>query len=295
MHTALKLISAIALAHVAGAATAATAAKPDPATPVAAGDSRHGALEFPIARQYHCNKTGGYYWPIDGSGISDPGCRAAYQAAFAKDRPAAPDLAQHEAAIKAYREQLGAHAGDSSVTDEQANKAAHAVYPLEQWPEFSVNVPQYNEEAKVKEQIPDGHLCSAGQHGQNWDPRKGLWNDKSGFDIPANWTAQEVTPNADGKVHFKFHIMAVHNPSFWRIYLSKPGYDASQRALKWDDLELLESLGNIEPTGNFYEMDVDFKNHTGKRVVYIRWQREDAVGEGFYNCSDVNIVARKAS
>ncbi len=292
MHTALKLISAIALAHT---ATAATAATPAPATSAAAGESRHGALEFPIARQYRCFKASDYYWPIDGSQITDPGCKAAYQAAFQKDRPAAPNQAQHDAAIKAYKEKIAPLATGSNLTDDQANKGAHAVYPLEQWPEFSTNVADYNNEASIKQAIPDGHLCSAGQQGQNWDARKGLWNDKSGFDIPANWTAQDITPDADGKVHFKFHIMAVHNPSFWRIYVSKPGYDASQRALKWDDLELLESPGNVEPVGRYYEMDVDFKNHTGKRVVYIRWQRVDEAGEGFYGCSDVNIVAQKKS
>jgi predicted carbohydrate-binding protein with CBM5 and CBM33 domain len=25
-------------------------------------------------------------------------------------------------------------------------------------------------------------------------------------------------------------------------------------------------------------------------LLYSRWQRDDVVGEGFYNCSDINIV-----
>ncbi|KAF7720931.1 hypothetical protein EC973_005765 [Apophysomyces ossiformis] len=40
--------------------------------------SAHGALGFPLARQYGCRIDGGYYWPTDGSKIPNEGCRNAY-------------------------------------------------------------------------------------------------------------------------------------------------------------------------------------------------------------------------
>jgi chitin-binding protein len=39
----------------------------------------HGAVGFPIARQYQCRLEGGYWYPQDGSGIPQSDCRAAYQ------------------------------------------------------------------------------------------------------------------------------------------------------------------------------------------------------------------------
>ncbi|KAF7720771.1 hypothetical protein EC973_006142 [Apophysomyces ossiformis] len=42
--------------------------------------SAHGALGFPLARQYGCKIDGGYYWPPDGSKIPNEGCRNAYLA-----------------------------------------------------------------------------------------------------------------------------------------------------------------------------------------------------------------------
>ncbi|KAF7720535.1 hypothetical protein EC973_007665 [Apophysomyces ossiformis] len=40
--------------------------------------SAHGALGFPLARQYGCRIDGGYYWPEDGSKMPSEGCRNAY-------------------------------------------------------------------------------------------------------------------------------------------------------------------------------------------------------------------------
>lgn len=37
------------------------------------------------------------------------------------------------------------------------------------------------------------------------------------------------------------------------------------------------------------------EDRTGTAVIFTRWQRIDAVGEGFYNCSDVNIKSRDGS
>ena len=84
--------------------------------------------------------------------------------------------------------------------------------------------------------------------------------------------------------------MAPHNPSYWEIYVSKADYNPTQQALKWDDLELVQEIGDVQPVNGYYAFDVDLKEHIGRRVVYTRWQRDDAAGEGFYNCSDVNIV-----
>ncbi|NQD75659.1 lytic polysaccharide monooxygenase [Pseudomonas sp. CM27] len=251
---------------VAGASLQANAAQPQP---------QHGAMEVPIARQYACYKAQDYYWPEDGSKIKGDGCRAAYQHVFKK----------------------------------YDSDAVQAAYQFNQWHETSKNVMDYNNMEAVKAAIPDGQLCSAGNAPDKITVTalltriksvlKGgigvttLVNDKSGLDQPANWTPYELVKGADNKADFRFKIMAPHNPSFWQFYVSKPGYDPTTQVLKWDDLELVHEEGNVQPVNGHYEMQVDLKENTGRRVIYTRWQREDSAGEGFYNCSDVNIVSGK--
>jgi len=40
----------------------------------------HGAVAYPVSRQYQCYKEGGFWYPADGSGIPNAGCRAGFQA-----------------------------------------------------------------------------------------------------------------------------------------------------------------------------------------------------------------------
>lgn len=232
----------------------------------------HGAMEVPVARQLACYNAQDFHWPEDGSGIKSPGCRAAYQHVYRKF----------------------------------GNDALQAVYQFNQWHEVSKNVTDYRNIEAVKKAIPDGQLCSAGNvvdpavvHKAKSGASKAVGNaqqlhvvvnDKSGLDQPAEWATQELLKGADNKVRMRYKIEAVHNPSYWEIYVSKPGYNPAERALKWDDLELVQEIGDVPPVNGYYELEVDLKNHTGKRVIYSRWQRVDPEGEGFYNCSDVNIL-----
>ncbi|KAI8067100.1 chitin binding domain-containing protein [Gongronella butleri] len=82
----------------------------------------HGALGFPLARQYGCEIDGGYWWPDDGSGIKNAGCRAAYK----------------------------------------AGPSGNAWYPFTQWNEFSANPSNPDSMASVQAAVPDGLLCAGG-------------------------------------------------------------------------------------------------------------------------------------
>jgi predicted carbohydrate-binding protein with CBM5 and CBM33 domain len=93
----------------------------------------------------------------------------------------------------------------------------------------------------------------------------------------------------------KYRANTPHNPSFWRFYLTKPGFDTATETLGWDDLELVQSHDNIDfvkdADGNrFYEMYVAIpSDRSGEAILYTRWQRNDPGGEGFYSCSDITI------
>ncbi|MFT5755824.1 MAG: putative carbohydrate-binding protein with CBM5 and CBM33 domain/chitodextrinase [Alteromonadaceae bacterium] len=151
--------------------------------------------------------------------------------------------------------------------------------------EISVNVANYRNQEAIESAIPDGTLCAAGSA------------EKHGLNLASpHWQKTKVMPNGDNKIQIRFNAQTPHNPSFWRIYLSKPAFNASTDVLKWQDLDLVQAHGNIDfikaPDGNrYYDMDVYIPaDRVGDALLYSHWQRVDVVGEGFYNCSDITIV-----
>jgi predicted carbohydrate-binding protein with CBM5 and CBM33 domain/chitodextrinase len=151
--------------------------------------------------------------------------------------------------------------------------------------EISVNVADYHNQQAIEAAIPDGTLCAAGSA------------EKHGVNLASPyWQKTEVMPNGDNNIQVRFNAQTPHNPSFWRIYLSKPSFNASTDILRWQDLELVQEHGNIDFTkssdGNrYYNMDVHIPaDRVGDALLYSHWQRVDVVGEGFYNCSDITIV-----
>lgn len=151
--------------------------------------------------------------------------------------------------------------------------------------EISVNVADYHNQQAVEAAIPDGSLCSAGSF------------EKRGLNLASpDWQKTKVTPNGQGNIQIRFNAKTPHNPSFWKLYLSKPGFNASTDILRWQDLDLIQEYGDIDfiktPDGSrYYDMEVNIPaDRQGDALLYSRWQRDDVVGEGFYNCSDINIV-----
>ena len=157
-------------------------------------------------------------------------------------------------------------------------KAQSGTYPFVQRNEFAINIaaPHYNNMDAVKAAVPDGSLCYAN------DPQKsGMGAEHS------EWTRTKMQP---GTFELVFNATAPHNPSFWQFYITKAGVDVS-KPLKWDDLTLIQEYGNVAvDSDKKYRMNVTIPaNRNGDAILYTRWQRDDAVGEGFYNCSDITI------
>lgn len=151
--------------------------------------------------------------------------------------------------------------------------------------EFAVNTRDYTNLVEVQANIPDGTLCAGGD------------NKKRGMNLPSpHWQRSEVIPNANGDIKIKFLATTPHNPSFWEFYLSNPNYDGTTMPLTWGDLTLIQEHKNIDfikdvNGDRFYEMNVNIPaDRVGEAVLYTRWQRNDVVGEGFYNCSDISII-----
>lgn len=158
-------------------------------------------------------------------------------------------------------------------------------YPFVQINEFSHNVADYRNMQAVMEGVPDGLLCSAGD------------KNKSGMDVPSPyWHTQGLALNADGTFNIVFHATAQHNPSYWEIYLSKAGFDPASAPLSWGQLDKIADFGDVkaDAQGNYVLPNIAIPaGRSGRAVLYTRWQRDDAAGEGFYNCSDVMLPASR--
>ena len=151
--------------------------------------------------------------------------------------------------------------------------------------EFAVNTRDFKSLDAVKANIPDGTLCAGG------DVKK------KGMNLPSPfWQRSDVVPNANGDIKIKFLATTPHNPSFWEFYLSNANYDGDTMPLNWSDVTWVQSHDNInfikDADGRrFYEMNVHIPaDRVGDAILYSRWQRDDVVGEGFYNCSDITII-----
>lgn len=170
------------------------------------------------------------------------------------------------------------------------NTACRAAYlqsggfMLTQHHEFSANVADYSNIAAVQNVISDGSLCAAGD------------NKKSGMDIPsADWQRTIIDLSQNQTLTLRFRATTPHNPSFWQIYLSKPSFDATAAPLSWDQLQLIHQQDDVPAEAGYYTLQVPMPaDRTGPAVLYTRWQRIDVVGEGFYNCSDIELVGSGA-
>ena len=156
--------------------------------------------------------------------------------------------------------------------------------PFTQSIEFAINITDFFNQQAVEAAIPAGTLCGGGS------PQK------DGIDIPSpHWQKTNVVPDANGNISVEFLATAPHNPSFWKFYLTNPGFNPATDQLTWDNISLVQEIGNIpfitkSDGRRFYVMDVAIPaGRTGEAVLFTRWQRDDVAGEGFYNCSDIVI------
>lgn len=194
--------------------------------------------------------------------------------------------ADYPKARQAYCEEDGGYwspADGSGIPNAACRAAFNAAgtYQFVQAIEFSKNVSNYNSQAAVEAGVPNGSLCAAGDSA------------KAGIDVPhPDWPTQQITLNGAGEFEYRFYASTPHDPSFWKFYLSKPGFDPTSDVLNWSDLDLVDekSSASVQVINGtrYYVMNVSLPtDRSGRALLYTRWQRQDVAGEGFYNCSDI--------
>lgn len=216
---------------------------------------RHGYTAFPVARQRFCNVQNNFWSPADGSAIPDPMCRKAFQYML--------------------------------------EKRQYPQYQFIQDMEYSANAGiYYNNLSLVQSRVVPNLLCSAGS------PKK------EGMSLPGNWQTNKIAYSKRGSVFdINFCATAAHDPSFWQVFVTKPGFNVKTKYLSWADLEMVWENRSVKlvsqsvpycGSGSIYKLqDVPLPSGIGRNtpfIFYVRWQREDPAGEGFYNCMDVEYI-----
>lgn len=228
----------------------------------------HGYLSVPTARQYLCFKDGNFYWPDNGDNIPDAACRNAYKSVYYKYR--ALDL-------------------------ESGAVASTAQYMFQQYMEYAaVAGPNYDDFDLIKQRVVPHTLCGAGSNDRN-----SVFGDKSGMDEPFNnWRPNTLYLNRYQPVYqmnVHFCPTAIHEPSYFEVFITKSNWDR-RNPITWNELEYIGGNdSNLIPNPGdslcdnslVYSIPVVIPYRSNQFVMYVRWQRIDPVGEGFYNCADL--------
>ncbi|GAB2733795.1 chitin-binding protein [Amycolatopsis magusensis] len=135
----------------------------------------------------------------------------------------------------------------------------------------------YREGVKGNHQgaIPDGQLCSGGR------AEGGRYN---AMDAVGNWKA------ADKPNNFKVDVydQALHGGDYYKVYLTKQGFNPLTQPLGWGNLELVKEVGKTAPASHTL-IDVNAGSRTGRHIVYTIWQASHS-DQSYYFCSDVNFT-----
>jgi predicted carbohydrate-binding protein with CBM5 and CBM33 domain len=163
------------------------------------------------------------------------------------------------------------------------NAACRAAYAVTNDPavfiqknEYSTNVRDYENPAAVRNAVLDGLLCSGGRPAYR------------GMSIGhPDWKKTSVPANG-GNYNLKYFGTAPHYPSYYEIYISRPGFDSSRQTLGWGDVEKLGRF-DVRPVNGTFSMNINLPSgRSGQTaVLFTRWQRIDIAGEGFYDCADI--------
>jgi chitin-binding protein len=123
--------------------------------------------------------------------------------------------------------------------------------------------------------VPDGQLCSGGR------TEGGRYNS---MDTVGDWKAVNKPRNFTVNVYDQ----AFHGGDYYRVYITRQGFDPITQPLRWSDLQLVKEVGKTPPQQNTL-IQVDAGTRTGRHIVYTIWKASH-LDQNYYFCSDVNFT-----
>lgn len=105
--------------------------------------------------------------------------------------------------------------------------------------------------------------------------------------VSADWPKETV--DGGGTLAVDFLATAVHHPSVWDVWMTRPTWNPSM-PLTWDQMEFLGRPTPVQSGNNFlFDQEIP-RDRSGHHVLWIAWQRDDPVGEVFISTSDLDVL-----
>ncbi|WP_049573581.1 lytic polysaccharide monooxygenase auxiliary activity family 9 protein [Streptomyces sp. SBT349] len=123
-------------------------------------------------------------------------------------------------------------------------------------------------------QVPNGQLCSGGR------TEGGRYNS---LDTVGNWKKTRV----GNSFTIRLDDQAQHGADYFRVYVTRQGFNPNTQSLGWNNLELIEETGRYgsAPT---YNIPVNVSGRSGDHIIYTVWQASH-MDQVYYLCSDVTF------
>ena len=126
--------------------------------------------------------------------------------------------------------------------------------------------------AQFQARTPDGQLCSNALARNDSLNRLGAWKTTN---VSSNFTAQ-------------LYDQASHGADYFRVYVSKQGFNPATQSLGWGNLDFITQTGRYAPAQNI-SFNVSTSGYTGHHVLFVIWQASH-LDQAYMWCSDVNFV-----
>ncbi|GIJ48205.1 chitin-binding protein [Virgisporangium aliadipatigenens] len=126
--------------------------------------------------------------------------------------------------------------------------------------------------AQFQARTPDGTLCSNNLSRNN------------SLNTPGQWKVTNVSRTFTAQLYDQ----ASHGADYFKVYISKNGFDPTTQRLGWGNLDLILTTGRYAPSQNI-SFSVNASNYTGRRVLFFIWQASH-LDQAYMWCSDVNVT-----
>ncbi|GIE85780.1 lytic polysaccharide monooxygenase auxiliary activity family 9 protein [Actinoplanes regularis] len=119
---------------------------------------------------------------------------------------------------------------------------------------------------------PDGQLCSNGLTRNDSLNQLGAWKQTT---VSRNLTVQ-------------LYDQASHGADYFRVYVSKQGFNPATQRLGWGNLDFITQTGKYAPAQNI-SFNISTSGYTGHHILFVIWQASHQ-DQTYMWCSDVNFA-----
>ncbi|KKK04573.1 lytic polysaccharide monooxygenase [Micromonospora sp. HK10] len=119
---------------------------------------------------------------------------------------------------------------------------------------------------------PDGQLCSNALSRNDSLNRPGAWK----------------TTNLGRAFTIQLYDQASHGADYFRVYVSKNGFNPTTQRLGWGNLDFITQTGRYAPAQNI-SFNVSTSGYTGQHIVFVIWQASHQ-DQTYMWCSDVTFT-----